>query len=98
MTIITFTDRLSNKKDNPVRLFSGETVSNLGYQFKLGAFGMMMGVWSVWAFDTFTLIASYLSISEVSAQTVMRSLGLATFMVPFGLSMASGMLVGRSIG
>ena len=59
---------------------------------------MFMGVWSVWAFEVFTLIASYLSIQEVSAQTVMRSLGLTTFMIPFGCSFASGMLVGRSIG
>ena len=57
-----------------------------------------MGVWSVWAFDVFTLIASYLSVHEVSAQTIMRSLGLTTFMIPFGLSISSGILVGRSIG
>ncbi len=29
---------------------------------------------------------------------MMRSLGLTTFMIPFGLSIASGILVGRSIG
>ena len=28
----------------------------------------------------------------------MRTLGLATFMVPFGLSMATAVLIGRSIG
>jgi Na+-driven multidrug efflux pump len=59
---------------------------------------MMMGVWAVWAFDIFTLIASYLSIDEVSAQTVMRSLGLTTFMIPFGLSMSTSILIGKSIG
>lgn len=58
----------------------------------------MMGVWAVWAFDIFTLIASYLSIDEVSAQTVMRSLGLTTFMIPFGLSMSTSILIGKSIG
>jgi len=26
-----------------------------------------MGVWSVWAFDIFTLIASYLSVDIISA-------------------------------
>jgi hypothetical protein len=33
----------------------------------LGLFGLFMGVWGWWAFDIFTLIASYLSIEEVSA-------------------------------
>jgi len=28
---------------------------------------MFMGVWSVWAFDIFTLIASYLSVDIISA-------------------------------
>lgn len=60
--------------------------------------GLFMGVWGWWAFDIFTLIASYLSIHEVSAQTIMRSLGLMTFMIPVGFSIACGILVGRSIG
>lgn len=59
---------------------------------------MFMGVWSVWAFDIFTLIASYLSVDIISAQTIMRSLGLTSFMIPFGFSMASGMLIGKCIG
>ena len=96
LLIITCTAQLKN--DSQVKLVSTETVSKLGYQFKLGIMSMFMGVWSVWAFEVFTLIASYLSIEEVSAQTVMRSLGLTTFMIPFGCSFASGMLVGRSIG
>jgi len=59
---------------------------------------MFMGIWSVWAFDIFTLIASYLSVDIISAQTIMRSLGLTSFMIPFGFSMASGMLIGKCIG
>jgi Na+-driven multidrug efflux pump len=57
-----------------------------------------MGVWGWWAFDAFTLISSYLSVDIISAQTIMRSLGLFTFMVPVGLSVTCGNLVGRSIG
>lgn len=60
--------------------------------------GMLMGVWGWWAFDFFTLMASYLSITIVSAQTIMRSLGLMTFMIPVGFSTACGILVGKSIG
>ena len=41
-----------------------------------------MGVWGFWSFDIFTLIASYLSVEIVSAQTIMCSLGLITYMTP----------------
>ena len=59
---------------------------------------LFMGVWGWWAFDIFTLICSYLAIEVISAQTVMRSLGLLTFMIPVGVSMSSGILIGQNIG
>lgn len=85
-------------KEPDVAFFSMETLDCLQYQTKLGLYSMMMGVWAVWAFDVFTLIASYLSIDEVSAQTVLRSLGLTTFMIPLGLSLSTGILISKSIG
>jgi len=57
-----------------------------------------MGIWGWWAFDVFTLLASYLSIEAISAQTILRSLGLLTFMVPVGFSVACGIMVGQNIG
>ena len=45
-----------------VVLFSKESTQNLSNQIHLGINGLMMGVWGSWAFDIFTLIASYLSI------------------------------------
>ena len=57
-----------------------------------------MGVWGWWAFDIFTLIGSYLSVSVISAQTIMRSLGLLTFMVPVGFKVACQVLIGQNIG
>lgn len=81
-----------------MKLFSEETKVNLGYQFSLGVSGLFMGVWGWWAFDIFTLISSYLSVDIISAQTIMRTLGLVTFMIPVGFSVACGILVGRSIG
>ena len=47
-----------------------------------------MGIWGWWAFEIFTLIASYLSVEIIAAQTIMRSLGLLTYMIPVGFSMA----------
>ena len=57
-----------------------------------------MGIWGWWAFDIFTLMASYLSITAVGAQTILRSLGLLTFMIPVGFSAASGILIGQNVG
>lgn len=58
-----------------------------------------MGIWGWWAFDIFTLMASYVSNPAVlSSQTIMRSLGLLTFMIPAGFSQACGITVGGFIG
>lgn len=57
-----------------------------------------MGIWGWWAFDIFTLISTYLSVDEVSAQTIMRTIGLLTFMVPVGFCQACSILIGKSIG
>ena len=59
---------------------------------------LLLGVWGWWAFDIFTLIGSYLSVSVISAQTIMRSLGLLTYMVPLGIATACGILIGQNIG
>lgn len=59
---------------------------------------LLMGVWGWWAFDIFTLIASYLAAEVISAQTIMRSLGLLTFMIPVGCSRACQYYIGVYIG
>ena len=57
-----------------------------------------MSVWGWWAFDIFTLMASYLSAEVTGAQTIMRSLGLISFMMPVGFATASFAFVGISVG
>jgi len=47
---------------------------------------MSMGIWGWWAFDIFTLIASYMAANVIAAQTILRSIGLLTFMLPVGIS------------
>lgn len=39
-----------------------------------------------------------MSIDDLSAQTVLRNIGLLTFMIPVGLSISSTILVGNMIG
>ena len=58
----------------------------------------LFGVWGWWAFDIFTLIGSYLSVSVISAQTIMRSLGLLTYMIPVGFKVACQILIGQNVG
>lgn len=57
-----------------------------------------MSVWGWWAFDIFTLMATYLGRTVTAAQTIMRSIGLLTFMFPVGFAAGCGILVGNSIG
>ncbi len=53
---------------------------------------------SWWAFDIFTLISSTMKRTDTAAQTILRSIGLFTFMIPIGLSSASNFLAGQYIG
>ena len=57
-----------------------------------------MSVWGWWAFDIFTLMSTYLGGTVAAAQTIMRSIGLLTFMIPAGFAVACGILVGNSVG
>lgn len=52
-----------------------------------------------WAFDVFTQMAALQKISDrTAAQTILRNIGLFTFMIPVGISSASNFLVGTYIG
>lgn len=57
-----------------------------------------MGFWGWIAFDIFTLIASYLGVLIVSTQTIMRTMGLLTYMIPVGFGMSTAILLGGYIG
>jgi Na+-driven multidrug efflux pump len=57
-----------------------------------------MNVWGWWAFDIFTLMASYLGAEVTGAQTIMRSLGLISFMMPVGFATGCFVFVGASVG
>ena len=52
-----------------------------------------------WAFDVFTLMVAFMDDSNLtSAQTIMRNIGLYTFMIPVGFAQANNFLVGKYIG
>jgi multidrug resistance protein, MATE family len=81
-----------------VTFFQKENLMELGQQVSRGFGSLFMGCWSWWAMDIFTLMASYLGTTEVSAQTAMRSMGLLTFMIPVGFAAACGFYVSKFIG
>jgi Na+-driven multidrug efflux pump len=59
---------------------------------------MLMGVWGWWAFDIFTLMASYMNEDVIGAQTILRSVGLITYMLPLGIANSCSIMVGNAIG
>lgn len=58
----------------------------------------LLSVAGWWAFDIFTVMASSLSSKEVAAQTIMRNIGLYTFMIPVQFGIATNFLVGKYMG
>ena len=86
------------KWHDDVYMFSKETVSNLWPLIQVCLGSMFMGIWGWWAFEILTFMAQYLGETEAAAQSIMRSLGLLTFMLPVGYSSASGILTGNAMG
>jgi Na+-driven multidrug efflux pump len=67
----------------------------------MNAFGwssFMVKVMGWWAFDVFTLLTGTLAAKETGAQTIMRNIGLFTFMIPVGLGSSMNYFVGKYIG
>ena len=86
------------RKHDDVHLISWESCSNVIPLFRKSMASLALGVWGWWSFDIFTLMATYMGATEAGAQTIMRSIGGLTFMVPVGFSFGSGILIGKSIG
>ena len=86
------------RKHPDVYLFSKETVTNIWPLLRKSLASMLLSIWGWWAFDIFTLMATYIGATEAGSQTIMRSIGLLTFMMPAGFSGGCGILLGKSIG
>jgi len=48
-----------------------------------------------WAFEVFTQLAAFLPKVDLAGQTILRNIGLYTFMIPVGISMGANTLVGN---
>lgn len=58
--------------EHQVAFSDPECFRHWGAQFKQSLQCMSMSVWSWWAMDIFTIIASYMPQDELTAQTIMR--------------------------
>ena len=77
------------------RVWNRTGLSELNQQ---GWISFVLKVMGWWAFDVFTLLAASLTTDETSAQTIMRNVGLYTFMIPVGFMQAANFLTGKYIG
>jgi len=81
-----------------IPLWHEDSFKGWGETFRLGFSAMLVSVAGWWAFDVFTLLASQLDTTDVAAQTILRNLGLFTYMIPVGLSSALNFFTGQYIG
>jgi len=86
------------KQYDDVHFFSRETTMNLMPLFRKSMSATALGVWGWWSFDIFTLMATYLGATQAGGQTIMRAIGLLTFMLPVGFSMGCSIMLGKSVG
>ena len=66
--------------------------------FHLGCSSMLLKVMGWWAFDVFTQLAGFLDVQALAGQTILRNVGLFTYMIPVGFSQAINFLTGKYIG
>ena len=65
----------------------------------IGFNSFLIKVMGWWAFDVFTTLASEIGQNKYTAgQTILRNVGLFTYMIPVGLSQSTSYIVGKYIG
>lgn len=73
--------------------------AGLSEMHQLGVQNTTLKVMGWWAFEVLTLMAAGLnSTPALAGQTILRNIGLYTFMIPVGLSQAANYLIGKQIG
>ncbi|KAI8147723.1 mate-domain-containing protein [Fennellomyces sp. T-0311] len=60
--------------------------------------GILMVCSEWWAFELAALAASYLGTIDLAAQSILLTLGSATYTIPYGISVAASNRVGNSLG
>mmetsp|Transcript_2011 Transcript_2011/g.3558 ORF Transcript_2011/g.3558 Transcript_2011/m.3558 type:complete len:323 (-) Transcript_2011:489-1457(-) len=94
-----FTVNCKDLQRSLIPLFKADSVKDLGVVVQEGYNSFLLRVMSWWTFDMFTWFAAFLhSVDQTAAQSVLRNMGLFTYMIPFGLSNAANYYVGKFVG
>ena len=75
-----------------------DSFKGMGEIVSVGYNSFMVKVMGWWAFDVFTQLASLLTETDVAAQTILRNIGLFTYMIPVGLMSSTNYFLGMYIG
>ena len=78
--------------------FHRDTVSKLGYQFKLGMASFIGGAPGFWILEILMIFATYISTSAVAATAIIRTFNALIQTVSAGQGSAAGFFVGKAIG
>ena len=86
------------EKFDDCHFFSRETFTNFGPLLKMDLQAFAMTIWSAWAFDMITFMATYLGAVAVASQTIIRSIAILSFTLAVGYSAASRIFIGACVG
>jgi len=84
-----------------ISLWHEDSWKSLNETLWTGINSFLLKVMGWWAFDVFTQLATQISYTNnkyTAAQTILRNIGLFTFMIPVGLGFAANYIIGKNIG
>lgn len=86
-------------KKSFIPIFHEDSFKDLGYVLEIGWQSFLLKVMGWWAFDVFTQFAAFSNnLDWTGAQTILRNIGLFTYMIPVGFSQSATFLVGKYLG
>ncbi|KAI0155571.1 mate-domain-containing protein [Pestalotiopsis sp. NC0098] len=77
---------------------SREAFTNWGPMVRLSAAGSIVNLGEWFAFEILTFSTSYVSIDDLAAQTILNTLSVTAWHIPFSISVAISIRVGHLIG
>ncbi|MCJ1356021.1 MAG: hypothetical protein MMC33_006015 [Icmadophila ericetorum] len=78
--------------------FSRQALKNWGPMIRLALPGLIMVQAELFGFELLTLLSSYFSNTHLAAQSVVSTIALVAWLIPFSISVAAGTRIGNLIG
>ena len=80
------------------RGFSRQALKTWGPMIRLALPGLIMVQAELFGFELLTLLSSYFSNTHLAAQSVVSTIALVAWLIPFSISVAAGTRIGNLIG